>query len=62
VALLLYAIAAGDVALGVVGAVIVVVAPTAHLVIPGRELLVFGVVAGAAMATLGILRTRRPRW
>lgn len=60
IALLLYAVAAGDVALGVVGAVIVATAPAAHIAVHDHDLLVFGVLAGGAMAALGMTRMRTP--
>lgn len=60
VALLLYAVAAGDVALGVVGALIVVMAAVANVAVQHHGLLVFGLVAGAAMVALGVARLRMP--
>lgn len=57
VALLLFAVATGDVVLGGVGVLVVTVAAVARIVVPGHGVLGFGLVAGGAMAVLGLVRT-----
>ena len=61
VALLLYAVATGDRVLGVIGVLIVVAAAALHIIDPAHDLLMFGMVAGGAMASLGLRRMRVPR-
>lgn len=59
-ALLLYAVACGDLPLGAVGAVIVVAAAVTRLV-DVHPLLLFGLVGGLAQAGLGLSRMRAVR-
>ncbi len=56
VALLLLAVATGDVALGVVGGLVVVAAAAVRIAVPQHLLLTFAVVAGGAMTALGAYR------
>lgn len=56
VALLLLAVAAGDIPVGVLGAVIVTTAAAVRILAPDHDLLVFGSVAGGAMTALGVCR------
>ncbi|MBJ7604168.1 MAG: hypothetical protein JF888_13400 [Candidatus Dormibacteraeota bacterium] len=60
VALLLYAVAITDWALGMVGVTIVGGAAASHVLAGGWPLLCFGVVGGGAMAILGSVRLLRP--
>jgi len=60
VALLLYAVAITDWALGMVGLTIVVSAAASHVLAGGWSLLCFGAVGGGAMAILGSVRLLRP--
>lgn len=60
IALLLYAVAAADLALGIVGTIVLVAAPLARTALDHHELLVYGVLAGGAMITLGLRRMRLP--
>jgi hypothetical protein len=55
-ALLLYALVAGDVGLGVLGAGILVLAAALRIVAPDRALVIFGVLAGGGMAAVGAVR------
>ena len=59
VGLLLLAVGTSDAPLGVVGGIVVAVAASAHVLLGDRSLLVFGLVAGGAMAGLGAVRTCR---
>jgi hypothetical protein len=61
VALALLAVASSDRALGVVAAVVVVSAASARLFAGPHAVLVFGLVGGAAMVVLGLVRMRAVR-
>jgi hypothetical protein len=57
----LYALIAGDVPLVVLGAAVVVVAPTLRILIPQWSLLGVGVLAGGSMMGFGLWRSRALR-
>lgn len=56
-ALLLFALAAGDRALGVLGAALALLAPALRQLAPDQALLLFGVLGGGAMVAVGAVRT-----
>jgi hypothetical protein len=63
-ALLLFAIVAGDLGLGLLGAGIAALATGLGLVLPDQALVLFGLIGGGAMAVLGsarVLRSARRR-
>lgn len=60
VALLLYAVAVGDIPLGAVGTVVLVTAAAVRVLGLDHDLLTFGVFAGGAMTALGAYRMSRP--